>query len=156
MNKNIRKFLNILIFIQGGIYLYCILNLVQKFSLLKIVIQKEKVSYLFACAIILVIFGFGINIGILLLNCKFNRKLLVLSLLFSIFFLLLQFSLTIATSQPTCHCQSLSEILMNITDWNPVEFSSLLLLLAIIALVINNYLIKHKKTESQLNISNEG
>ena len=134
--------IQILVYWILGIFsLYSALCFIIDFGLLMDVTQKIHLPYIFTSAIGLFTSGFGINIGVSLLNLNPLKSIINYSFSFSIYYMFLQLFLTIVPSMSACHCITFSESIMNIDDWNSVGFAFLFCALNIFVLFLNKYMI---------------
>lgn len=117
-------------FILLGLWcVFCIFLFLHQLDLFSNVALKLKVNSAISAIIFVITTGFGINIGIRLLYGDIDAVLLKASLVFSIYYMLLESILTITPSATYCHCISWREAIINIQDWSRVEYAAILLLI---------------------------
>ena len=107
----------------GFLSLINILYFIQHIDIFFEVMRNYAYFQISSPLIVILISGFGIKIAFLLLDGIRESIFLLISLVYSALFFILQLIITIIPSASACKCTTLSEAILNIHDWTAVELS---------------------------------
>lgn len=140
MNIQSKCIMNLLTVLLGLFVLFNVLYFIQTVDVLFSVMRNYTYFRIYSTAITIIISGFGVNFGILLLNKVANQKFVFISFIYTCIFFVLQVITTIIPNAFACKCTTLSEVILNIQDWTRVELAlGLLVLNAIVWILFRKF-----------------
>ena len=134
-------------FAIGLLYLYGTLSFLFDLEYVRSVFIRSNFPNPVMALLLIVFAGFGLMLGFAFISEKKQRSgTLLISVVYSLLLLVLNFYLTAAPSMSTCHCISFKESLWSVKDWSRVEFALVIFILNIIIVILN-----HSGSKSKLN-----
>lgn len=139
MNKYLIVLNKVLPLTLGVYCLYCTFAFIFNLNLLSGAFSKLSLPHFLLVAVVVATAGVGIELGFRLFTegSTPKRWLLKFAFGFSAYIFILQLVLTITPSASACSCTTLSEVIMNITDWSRVESAGGLLILSMVIIGVS-------------------
>ena len=138
-----KRFQNFLIPILGILCLYCTFIFIFDLQIIADITKRYHLPYILVAILIIITSGLGIELGSRLILETSKKKLVKITVFFSIYMLIIQFLITITPSFSACNCISFSENLMSILDWSRVKYSFIFTVYSFLCIYIVS---KKKKT----------
>ena len=142
------NFQKVSIYILGILCLYCTFMFIFDLQIVADITKKYHLPYIIGAVLIIITSGLGIELGSRLVLEAPKKKLVKITMCFSIYLLIIQFLITTFPGFSACGCISFKENLINIMDWSKVEYSGILLIWSIVA--INVLRQKHAGNEERI------